>query len=60
MSATYFQMAYEKEHTHIYIDMDKAIWLNINNFDRSKEKARQIKQMLNEEIEISNQISSNN
>lgn len=54
--------SFEKENNiDLYLDSVENIFSSeLNKISFLKEKARQIKQMLNEEIEISNQISSNN
>lgn len=54
--------SFEKENNiDLYLDSVENIFSSeLNKISFLKEKARQIKQMLNEEIEISNQINSNN
>lgn len=54
--------SFEKENNiDLYLDSVENIFSSeLNKISLLKEKARQIKQMLNEEIEISNQINSNN
>ena len=54
--------SFEKENNiDLYLDSVENIFSSeLNKISFLKEKARQIKQMLNEEVEISNQINSNN
>lgn len=54
--------SFEKENNiDLYLDSIENIFSSeLNKITFLKEKARQIKEMLNEEIEISNQINSNN